>query len=78
MKGVAILGERVRQRVAENCIDLGGVPCKVTVSLGTSTFDPIKTLCNKSVFINAADKALYDAKIKGKDRISVASLPLVT
>ena len=76
IKGAAILAERVRQMVEKSKLSFNGDSVKVTVSIGAATFDPIKTTKDKAVLIGAADKALYNAKVMGKNRIGVSSLAL--
>ncbi len=63
------IAERMRQRVADTVYPhgksqpLGGV----TISIGVSTF--YKQVDTPELIIAAADRALYDAKSKGKNRI---------
>ena len=65
----SVIAERMRQRVAETVYPhgkaqpLGGV----TISIGISTF--LKHVDTPERIIAAADRALYDAKRKGKNRI---------
>jgi diguanylate cyclase (GGDEF)-like protein len=74
IRGAAVIGERVRRSVEGRLVNCNGNSIKVTVSLGATAFDPVQTPDNKSMILNAADKALYDAKMNGKNRISIASI----
>ncbi len=64
-----VIAERMRQRVAEADYPYGkGQPFgKVSISIGISTF--AHNVGTAESVIAAADRALYNAKSKGKDRI---------
>jgi PleD family two-component response regulator len=47
---------------------------RVTVSMGIFVYDPNKGKRDKDEFVKAADKALYNSKNSGKNKISIASL----
>ena len=69
----AAIAERIRQRVERTRVPHGitqplGV---VTVSIGVSAFD--ETLQTPTAIIGAADRALYLAKRKGKNRVEVVN-----
>ncbi len=57
--------ERIRRCVAERHIELNGHPVRVSVSLGTATFQPGETL---HTFKDRADSALYQAKTGGRNQ----------
>ncbi len=63
------IAERMRQRVAETVYPHGkSQPLgRVTISIGASTF--YKQGDTPELMISAADRALYDAKSKGKNRV---------
>ena len=42
---------------------------KLTVSVGTATWDPDRELIKSSVLLGRADEALYEAKRQGKDQV---------
>jgi diguanylate cyclase (GGDEF)-like protein len=65
----SVIAERMRQRVAETVYPHGhSQPLgRVTISIGVSTFN--KLVDTPERVIAAADRALYDAKSKGKNRI---------
>ena len=64
-----MIAERMRQRVAETVYPHGhSQPLgRVTISIGISTFN--KLVDTPERIIAAADRALYNAKSKGKNRI---------
>lgn len=64
LSGAQILAERLRQKFTLNCQQQTGL--KVTASFGVTEFQPNE---NPEVFIKRADKALYRAKRKGRDRV---------
>ena len=43
---------------------------QLTISIGIATI-PEETINNAEQFINASDQALYEAKVKGRNRIEV-------
>ncbi|UJW30857.1 diguanylate cyclase [Saccharothrix sp. AJ9571] len=65
----AVIGERIRRAVADSpvAIDGGHSPIEVTISVGTASF-PLhgKTPAD---LVGAADRALYAAKNRGRDRV---------
>ncbi|AXB43102.1 diguanylate cyclase [Amycolatopsis albispora] len=65
----AVIGERIRRAVADSPIDIddGHRPIEVTISVGTASF-PLhgKTPAD---LVGAADRALYAAKNRGRDRV---------
>ena len=69
--GACVLGERIRQSIAEAPFDVGsGAPIRVTVSVGASALsDSIQTA---EQLIEAADVALYEAKDAGRDCVVAA------
>jgi diguanylate cyclase (GGDEF)-like protein len=72
--GAAQVAERVRAALAERVIVTpGGAAIRITASFGVATAPP---LANAAELISAADRALYDAKRAGKNRVGSAQLPL--
>ena len=67
---VAKVGERIRRAVSETAIEDGSSRVAVTVSLGASTFgDHVET---PEALVALADRALYDAKDGGRNRLVLA------
>ena len=64
-EGAMLLAERLRQRIAKLAIDQKGAPVAVTISMGIAT--SMSADSPDTLFI-AADKALYEAKQKGRNR----------
>lgn len=63
-----ILAERLCTRIAETEFSLNTAgPKRITVSIGVSCFP--NDAANKTGLLDAADKALYDAKRGGKNRV---------
>lgn len=66
-----VVAERARQWVEE--LEIGGTEAPVTLSLGVASFQPG---ASKEDLIQAADAALYEAKRQGRNRVSVAAVPV--
>ncbi|MGZ4441410.1 MAG: diguanylate cyclase, partial [Gaiellaceae bacterium] len=74
LAGATNVAERVRAALAERVIvTLGGAAIRITASFGVATAPP---LAKAGELISAADRALYDAKRAGKNRVGTAALPL--
>ncbi len=70
-KGAAGTAERIRQAIGEYIFS--GLPPKtyVTMSIGVGTYPDLK-VADKFEFIEKIDKALYQAKREGKNRVCLA------
>ncbi|MGD8702768.1 MAG: GGDEF domain-containing protein [Desulfosarcina sp.] len=77
MKGVVILAERLRKRVADMRLDVDGYRLGVTISLGVTIWESGAEITDKATMISAADKALYQSKKTGRNKTSFASLSSV-
>jgi diguanylate cyclase (GGDEF)-like protein len=64
------VGERIRRAVAETSVEDGDQRVGVTVSLGGATFRDSSDSTDSLIAL--ADRALYDAKEDGRDRLVVA------
>jgi two-component system cell cycle response regulator len=62
------LSEKIRNRIEASDIKTSDFEIKVTVSVGVSTF--LATDNTFSDLVQRADKALYDAKSLGRNRIA--------
>lgn len=65
-----ISAELARMNLPHTSSSLGG---RITLSIGCATCRP-KPGCNPAVLVAAADKALYQAKAMGRDRVVVAAM----
>lgn len=64
------IAERMRERVAATPVDLPeGQTIRVTVSIGVA---PFSANCRDLACLKAADKALYEAKNSGRNRVCLA------
>lgn len=70
MAEAAIIGERIRQRVAAHAFQVGNEPIAVTVSLGLTSHNRA-SMDSPEQLIEQADAALYRAKAEGRNRIAV-------
>ncbi|MBF0561306.1 MAG: diguanylate cyclase [Alphaproteobacteria bacterium] len=65
-----VVAERIRQTIAATPIDIGaGRVLTVTISIGAATVPPRSP--ELSTLVDLADKALYAAKQKGRNRVEV-------
>jgi len=72
--GALVLAERCRRVVEQTDIRTDGRAIKITVSVGVTTYGPEMIQITKSEMIDAADKALYNSKRGGRNRVSVLKL----
>lgn len=71
LQGAVEVAERLRQRVADSPVDVGGGVARFTVSIGVADCRP----CDETIeaTLMRADRALYDAKRSGRNRVRVGS-----
>jgi len=67
------VAERIRTSIEQRCFDCNGKEFYVTISIGIATFDPGlghgSKLMQGEDLIASADKALYEAKKNGRNRV---------
>lgn len=68
LKGAKLLGNRLNEKVREMVIKEDGLEIKITVSIGAAAYS--EGLAQEDL-INNADRALYRAKAKGKDKTCI-------
>ncbi len=76
LKKAAISGERLRKTVEEKDLLVNDMLFKITISIGVVTYMPGKIACKKLKVINTADAALYNAKKKGRNKITIAKVEI--
>jgi diguanylate cyclase len=65
-----VLAERIRRAIREEAIPHeGGAPIRITVSIGVARLVGKECACE---LIDRVDRALYQAKEQGRDRVCVA------
>jgi diguanylate cyclase (GGDEF)-like protein len=64
-----IAAERIRESVSGKKVDADGRELSVTISIGLSQLDPLSDK-HKNDLINRADRALYNSKKHGRNRVS--------
>ncbi|MEM5947212.1 diguanylate cyclase DgcA [Spirochaetia bacterium 38H-sp] len=64
------IANRIRENIENNVIVHNNTEMRITISLGVAQYDPIKDE-SKEAFIERADKALYMAKEKGRNRVCI-------
>jgi diguanylate cyclase (GGDEF)-like protein len=64
-----VVAERIRRCIDEAVMQSGDNRLHVTISLGVTQFDPARDADNRSI-IERADRALYEAKSEGRNRVA--------
>jgi diguanylate cyclase (GGDEF)-like protein len=70
LSGAKIVAERLRRSVESRTFSFGSKNIPVTISLGIASI-PDSGINDHSAFLAAADKALYEAKRTGRNRVSL-------
>jgi len=73
--GAYEVAERICEKVASTAVEAEGEKIPMSVSIGTSFFDPARGM-DSGQLIREADKALYRAKAAGKNRVASAEAAL--
>jgi two-component system cell cycle response regulator len=71
--GARVAAERIRQGVAELTVEAAGKQIPVTVSVGGATFRHGESL---DTLTDRADRAMYSAKVAGRNRVVVDADPV--
>ena len=73
MQNTPMVAERIRSRLASAEITVGGATLGVTASIGIAGLDSsdVQSLLSPSALIDRADRALYTAKHRGRNRCEV-------
>jgi diguanylate cyclase (GGDEF)-like protein len=66
------LAERIRREIANHYFTSEHDPLRVTLSIGVATFSSGSCMSDKNQLIKEADRLLYLAKAKGKNRVESA------
>jgi len=69
LEGALRIAERIRLRIAESSMVWDQNVASVTVSIGIAMLTP--DVDQVEALINRADRALYEAKAKGRNRVEV-------
>ena len=68
-----VVAERIRQAIAGRTFDLaGGERVRITVSLGIAAMP--EHAKDEAGLVDAADRALYEAKARGRNRVRIADI----
>ncbi len=71
IEGAAVVAERLRRLIEKHPFPGNSEPLHVTISVGVAEFDP-ETIHSVSQMVNEADKALYESKENGRNRVTLA------
>jgi diguanylate cyclase (GGDEF)-like protein len=71
LKGGLVVAEALRAGVAAQAVIIGDQDLHLTLSLGVAAYEPGQTIAQ---CVKAADRALYEAKLHGRNRVVAASI----
>jgi diguanylate cyclase (GGDEF)-like protein len=80
LRAVKPIAERLRRKIAETPLPIEPNHLNITISLGASAFDPsVQSLLSSNKrtldqIIDSADKALYEAKEAGRNRVCISNV----
>ena len=68
-----VVAERIRERMAASSFNVGGDSVVVTASIGIAGIDSMEGegIVSPSILIDRADRALYSAKLHGRNRVEL-------
>lgn len=72
--GARIFAERLREAIAESTFSNDGHTVKVTASLGLAVAEPEHLTIDARQLVRFADRALYEAKAAGRNRVEVVTV----
>lgn len=71
-EGAQIFAERLRSRIEQKTFTSGDYSINLTASIGISVVNPKTTEIDGKELVRSADRALYQAKEKGRNRVETA------
>ena len=71
IKGALVVAERLRRKVEQFAFPGEAEPLHVTISIGVTEFDA-EANCASSEIVREADRALYQSKERGRNRVTVS------
>jgi diguanylate cyclase (GGDEF)-like protein len=79
IQGASIIAERILKSVEQLAIrhDYNSAAPVVTVSVGVATYDTYDAECTPEKLIEMADKAMYEAKKQGRNRVASMQSDLI-
>jgi len=80
LESTITVAERIRRRVEDDALNLGEGTVRVTTSIGVAGLEnrPDEGIVTAASLIDRADRALYSAKSRGRNRIEVWDASLGT
>jgi diguanylate cyclase (GGDEF)-like protein len=70
-EGTMVFSQRLREKIASRTFSNDNFSINLTASFGVSTVNPNKVSVDARTLVRFADKALYKAKEKGRNRVEV-------
>jgi len=73
-EGLEVFAERIRSGIEEMGVAIDGAQLQVTISVGGATYGGKDPQVDKMTILGVADKAIYQAKRGGRNRIDIAEI----
>ncbi len=74
LEGAGLVAERLRREVASLRLNLNGDKVNITISLGVSSIENHSHIIEKKFFVDITDRALYNSKRKGRNRVTIVPI----
>ncbi|MBI4698459.1 MAG: diguanylate cyclase [Nitrospirae bacterium] len=74
MQYARVIAEKIRENVEKLLVRINDYNVNVTISAGISTYEPQRGIMSKAAIIETADRALYNSKMSGKNKVSTLEL----
>ena len=75
LNGATILAERCRQAIEQMVVPIGNQTVRTTVSVGVTSYSHQAPGMGKAQMLATADKALYQSKSAGRNKVSAMKFP---
>jgi diguanylate cyclase (GGDEF)-like protein len=74
LEGAGLVAERLRREVESLRLNLNGEKVNITISLGVSSIETHTRVIEKKYFVDITDRALYNSKKKGRNRVTIVPI----
>ena len=74
LNGAIAMAERCRKAIEQTSVQADNQIIRVTASFGVTSYAPEVGSFGKAAIIDAADKALYNSKTSGRNKVSLVKI----